>query len=81
MVVQVEDLITSQVHYLVLLAHRVIAHSVLTLVLHFKLVQVLVVDRVELVGLVENGVKMVETQEHLVQVDRVEMRSLELVSQ
>ena len=78
---QVEDLITSQVHYLVLLVHRVIAHSVLILVSHFKLAQVLVVDRVELVAQVESGVKMVQTQQRQGQVDLVEMQSLELVSQ
>ena len=79
--VEGEDLITSEVHYLVLLGHRVIAHSVLILVFHFKLVQVLVVDRVELVAQVENGVKMVETQQRQGQVEMVEMRSLDLVSQ
>jgi hypothetical protein len=81
MVVLVEDLITSQVHYLVLMVHWVIAHSVLILVSHFKLAQVLVVDRVELVAQVEIGVKMVEIQEHQVMVDRVERQFLELVLQ
>ena len=81
MVDWVEDLITSQVHYLVLLVHRVIAHSVPILVFHFKLAQVLVVDKVELVAQVESGVKMVQTQQRQGQVDLVEMQSLELVSQ
>tara|TARA_B000000532_G_scaffold87129_1_gene69800 strand:- start:14 stop:256 length:243 start_codon:yes stop_codon:yes gene_type:complete len=80
MVEQVEDLIISQVHYLGLVVQVQIAQLALQ-VSHFKLVQVLVEVRVELVGLVEIGVKMVQTQEHLVQVDREEMRSLDLVTQ
>jgi len=80
MVEQVKDLIISQVHYLGLVVQVQIAQLVLQ-VSHFKLAQVLVEVRVELVGLVEIGVKMVQTQEHLVQVDRVEMRSLDLVTQ
>ena len=77
---QVEDLIISQVHYLGLVVQVQIAQLALQ-VSHFKLVQVLVEVRVELVRLVEIGVKMVETQEQLVMVDRVEMRSLDLVTQ
>ena len=57
-----------------------IAHSVRQ-VSHFKVAQVLVGVRVELVGLVEIGVKMVMTQQRQGQLDRVEMQSLELVSQ
>ena len=77
---QVEDLIISQVHYLGLVVQVQIAQLVLQ-VLHFKVAQVLVEVRVELVRLVEIGVKMVETQEHLVQEDRVDRQFLDLVLQ
>mgnify|MGYP003306852872 CR=1 FL=1 len=80
MVEQVEDLIISQVHYLGLVVQVQIAQLVVQ-VLHFKLVQVLVEVRVELAPQVENGVKMVETQQRQGQVEMVEMRSLDLVLQ
>ena len=57
-----------------------IAHSVRQ-VSHFKVAQVLVGVRVELVQLVESGVKMVEIQQRQGQVEMVEMRSLDLVLQ
>ena len=80
MVEQVEDLIISQVHYLGLLVRVQIAQLVLQGLL-FKEALVLVEVRVELVRLVESGVKMVVTQQLQGQVEMVEMRSLDLVSQ
>ena len=73
MVEQVEDLITSQVHYLVLLVRVQIAQLVLQGLL-FKEVLVLVEVRVELVAQVEIGVKMVVAQQRQGQVDLVEQR-------